>query len=97
MLGTQPYPTQTPNPPYPAPYHVTQLQPPTPTLTYPQSTQSLPYSWPAIQRLALPYHTLSYPSAVYVGPFRCFGNSVIHSGIWVRFDPFVPFRFVSVR
>ena len=65
MLGTQPYPTQTlnpaPNPPHPAPHHLTQSQPPTPTLPYPHPTQALSYSCPAIHRLALltiPYPTL---------------------------------------
>ena len=113
-----PYPTLTRNP-TPNPPHRTRPTPlnPTPTLTPypyiyptlpypdPHPTQLLPYSCPAIHRLALPcpalpcpalpYYTLPYPSAVYVGPFRCFGSSVVHFGIWVRFGPFIPFRFVS--
>ena len=50
-----------------------------------------------ISRHACP--TIPYPSLplYYVGPFRCFGSSVVHFGSWVRFGPFVPFRFVSVR
>ena len=85
MLSTQLYPTQTPNstpnPCHPAPHHLTQPQPPTPTLPYPHPTQPLPYSCPAVHRPALSYHTLPYPSAVYVGLFRCFGSSVVHFGI----------------
>ena len=88
MLGTLPYPTLPyPTLPYPRtqprthPHRPAPLNPiptptPYPTLPPPHPTQPLPYSCPAIHRLALLYHTLPYPSAVYAGPFRCFGNSV---------------------
>ena len=94
---TQPYPDPESNPEpissQHAPHHLTQPLPPTPTLPYFHPTQPLPYSCPAIHHLALPNHTLPYLSAVYVGPFRCFGSSIAHFSIWVRFGPFVPFRF----
>ena len=104
-----PYPTLTPNP-TPNPPHRTRPTPlnPTPTLNpYPLHlpNPTIPRPPPPTLLLscrtppcpALPYHTLPYPSAVYVGPFRCFGSSVVHFGIWVRFGPFVPFRSVSFQ
>ena len=106
MLGTQPYPTlpyqnpepnTEPTPPRPTPLNTTPTPYTYPTLPPPHPTPTLLLSCHTPPCPALPYPTLPYPSAVYVGPFRCFGSSVVHFGLWVRFDPFVPFRFVSVH
>ena len=106
MLGTLPHPSlpyptlpysnpnPTPNPPHPNPHpYPLHLSYPTPTPSPPNPyfTPVLPYT--ALPCPTIPYPTLPYHSAVYVGPFTRFGSSVVHFGIWVRFGPYVPFRF----
>ena len=109
MIHTIPYPTlpypnpePEPTPPRPAPLNPTTTPYTYPTLPPPHPTPPIPYSCPAIHRLALLYHILPYPTLPFlcICRFRCFGSSVVHSvsgsGFVVLFRS-VSFRSVKVK